>query len=202
MPTLFYSPGSCSLSPQIALSEAGIPFTLKRVDLRSRKLEDGEDYTHTNPKGYVPALLLDDGQLLTEGVAIVQYVADLAPQKHLAPPATSFERYRLQELLNFITTELHKSISILFGGAPETFKEQTRDRIAKRLELVEQRLEGQLYLLGEVFTVADGYLFWVLRTWKRMSNGRALTPNLSAFLERVEARPAVQSALKAERGAA
>ncbi|MDP2826928.1 MAG: glutathione transferase GstA [Sulfuritalea sp.] len=196
---LYYSPGACSLSPHIALAEAGLAYTLERVDLKTKKTETGVDFFTINPIGFVPVLQLDDGQLLTEGPAIVQYIADLAPAKKLAPPAGSFERVRLQEALNFISTELHKSFSPLFNpAAPEEWKTFTRGLIGRRLDVIEQKLAGRDYLLGE-FSVADGYLFTFLG-WGRLVDVdvRENRPLLAAYIDRVKARPAVQQAMKEE----
>ena len=196
---LYYSPGACSMSPHIALAEAGLTYTLERVDLKTKKTESGADFFAVNPAGYVPALVLDNGEVLTEGPAIVQYIADQAPAKKLAPPAASFERVRLQEALNFISTELHKSFGPLFNpAAPEEWKTAVRGLIGRRLDVVEQKLAGRDYLLGG-FSVADGYLFTVLG-WGRLVNvdvkeGR---PLLAAYLKRVAARPGVQQAMKEE----
>jgi glutathione S-transferase len=194
---LYYTPGACSLSPHIALREAGLPFELERVDLRAKTTASGEDFTKINGKGYVPALALDNGELLTEGVAIVQYVADRVPDARLAPAAGQLERYRLQEWLNYITSELHKNLSTLFGGAPEAYKETIRDRIASRLEYVDQQLGDKEYLLGSSFSVADGYLFWAIRTFHKVTQ-RQLPARLAAFQQRVAERPAVKEALQAE----
>jgi glutathione S-transferase len=196
---LFYAPGACSLSPHIALREAGVPFELEKVDfMRGKKTPDGADFTSINPKGYVPALMLEDGELLTEGSAIVQYVADLRPETGIAPPNGSFERVRLQEWLNFIATELHKGLGPLFVSTnPPEVKEAAKQKVGKRLEYVEQKLEGKTFLMGDRFTVADGYLLYALRTWERFAKGK-LSPALAAYRDRVVARPAVKAALAAE----
>lgn len=195
---LYYSPGACSLSPHIVLREAGLDFEMERVDLKSKKTEHGNDYLEINPKGYVPALRLDDGELLTEGPAIVQYLADRVPARKLAPAAGTMERVRLQEWLNFISTELHKSHSPLFNpAAPEEWKTWMRDLIGRRLALVAKQLEGRDYLLGD-FSVADAYLFTVL-SWGRFVNvDTSAWPVIGAYQARMAARPAVQAALKAE----
>jgi glutathione S-transferase len=196
---LYYSPGACSLSPHIALREIGREPVLVKVSTKTHKTEDGADFYGINPKGYVPVLELDDGVRLCEGPAIVQYIADLAPEKQLAPANGSFERYRLQEWLGYINSELHKTFSPLFSPAtPEAEKEAIRQRIAQRLDWVQGQLEGRSFLLGEQFTVADGYLFVIL-TWTRYTGidlGR--WPLLSAYVERIAARPAVRAALQAE----
>jgi glutathione S-transferase len=196
---LYYSPGACSLHPHITLREAGVPFELERVDLRAHKVaRDGSDYYAVNPKGYVPALRLDDGSLLTEGAVIDQYLADLKPEKNLIPAAGTMARYRVQEWLNFIAAEVHKSFGPLFGN-DDALKETARKRLAGKFELVEKTLASQPYLAGDHFTVADAYLFNMLR-WTTFT-GISLDgwPGLKAFFARVEARPAVQEALAAEK---
>ncbi|AUX23217.1 glutathione S-transferase [Sorangium cellulosum] len=197
---LYFSPGACSLSPHIALREAGLEFHLERVHLGTKKTRSGADFTRINPKGYVPALELEDGQVLTEGPAIVQYIADLRPGSGLAPPAGSLDRYRLQEWLSFIGTELHKQFSPLFTPrAPDEQKTAARAYLGRRLAFAAQRLDGAPYLMGDRFTVADGYLFTVL-TWTRFARiDLGAFPALVAYAERVGARPAVQAAMKAER---
>jgi glutathione S-transferase len=196
---LYYSPGACSLSPHIVLAEAGLAYSIEKVDLKAKKTETGADFFAVNAAGYVPALVLDNGEVLTEGPAIVQYLADQVPEKKLAPSPGSFERVRLQEKLNFISTEMHKSFSPLFNpAAPEEWKTVARGLIGRRLDVVEQALAGRDYLLGD-FTVADAYLFTVLG-WGRMvgvdvNEGR---PLLAAYLKRVGSRPAVQQAMREE----
>ena len=199
MTKLYYSPGACSLSPHIALREAGLPFTLALTNLKTKKLDDGSDFLAVNPKGQVPVLELDDGQRLTEGPAIVQYIADQAPAKHLAPAAGTMERYRLMEWLNFITSELHKGFAPLFDPAtPEEAKVLSRDKVGERLKWVDSQLEGKACLMGEQFSVADGYLFTVANWGQYVGVDIKPLANLSAFMARVAARPAVQEALKAE----
>jgi glutathione S-transferase len=196
---LYYSPGACSLSPHIVFREAGLPVELVKVDLKSHRLEGGADYTKLNGKGYVPALELEDGTLLTEGPAIVQYLADRVPQSGLAPANGTIERYRLQEWLNFLTSEVHKSFSPLFKpDTVDAWKEAVRDSLARRLTYVEQRLGDRPYLTGETFTVADAYLFTLLNwcEWTNVDLGR--WPALKAYHARVGARPKVQEALRAE----
>ncbi len=196
---LYHKPGACSLSPHIVLREAGLDFELERVDLASKKTGSGGDYFGVNPKGYVPALALDDGQLLTEGPAIVQYLADLVPEKRLAPPAGTMERVRLQEWLNFIATELHKGFSPLYNPrAPEEWKGVARELLAKRIALVAERLAGRDYLMGDAFTVADAYLFTVLNWAAFAKVDLSPWPVLGAYQARVAARPAVRAALLAE----
>jgi glutathione S-transferase len=196
---LYYSPGACSLSPHIVAREAGLPVDIVKVDLKARKLEDGGDYTRLNAKGYVPALALDDGTLLTEGPAIVQYLADQRPESALAPANGTLERYRLQEWLNFLTAEIHKSFSPLFNpAAAEGWKQAARDNLTRRFDYVAERLGPNAYLTGERFTVADAYLFTLLNwcQWTGIDLGR--WPALQAYHARVAARPKVQAALRAE----
>jgi glutathione S-transferase len=196
---LYYSPGACSLSPHIALREAGLPFDMQKVDLNSKQMDGGGDFTAVNAKGYVPAFILDDGQMLTEGPAIVQYIADRKPESGLAPKAGTLERYRLMEWLNFISSELHKTFAPLFH--PEVaaeWRQAARDRIAQRLDIVERHLQGKDYLMGKQFTVADGYLFTVLNWSNFVGFDLGKWPLVQAYLARVAARPKVQEALKAE----
>lgn len=196
---LYYSPGACSLSPHIALREAGLPFQLVMASTKTHKLADGTDYYTINPLGYVPLLELDDGQRLAEGPAIVQYVADQVPAARLAPPNGTMERYRLQSWLTFIGTELHKTFSPLFNPAmPEEAKAISRSRLGERFKYVDSQLEGRDYLMGETFTVADGYLFTVTNWCKFVGIDISALKHLDAFMARVGARPAVQEALKAE----
>jgi len=196
---LYYSPGACSLSPHIVLREGGFDFRLERVDLQSAVTETGTDYKAINPNGYVPALQLDDGQVLTEGPAIVQYLADQVPEKRLAPPAGTMERYRLMEWLNFISTELHKGFGALFNPKlPDETKAVIKSQLVSRIEHVNQLLSGKTYAMGETFTVADAYLFTVLGWGKYVGIDLSPWPVLTAYLGRVGARPAVQAALAAE----
>jgi len=196
---LYYSPGACSLSPHIALHEAGLAFTPVLASTKSHKLQDGTDYYTINPLGYVPMLELDDGTRLREGPAIVQYIADQVPLKHLAPVNGSLQRYRLQEWLTFIGTEIHKGFSPLFKpNTPEDYKPIVRDSLLQRLQWVDSQLADKQYLMGEQFTVADGYLFTVTN-WAAPTNvDISALGNLAAYRERVAARPAVQTAMKAE----
>ncbi len=196
---LYFSPGACSLHPHIALLEAELPFELVRVDTRSHRTQSGADFYAINPKGYVPVLELDDGARLTEGAVIDQFIADRAPESKLAPPAGTMARYRLQEWLNFVASEIHKSFGPLFGSASEEAKNQARTRVSARLDLVERQLEKTPYLLGETFTVADGYLYNVLRWTKFTGIDLARWPSLTTFYARIESRPAVQAALTAEK---
>jgi glutathione S-transferase len=196
---LYYSPGACSLSPHIVLREAGLPFELALASTKTHKLADGTDYYTINPKGYVPLLELADGQRLSEGPVIVQYIADQVPASQLAPPAGTMARYRLMEWLNFITSELHKGFSPLFNPAtPEEYKQLARTRLAERLTWVDAQLEGKDYLMGETFTVADAYLFTVAGWGKYVGLDISSLARLSGYMGRVAARPAVQAALKAE----
>ncbi|MGD9871633.1 MAG: glutathione transferase GstA [Thauera sp.] len=199
---LYLKPGACSLSPHIALEESGLPYETEVVDLKTKITASGADFTKSNPKGYVPALLLDSGELLTEGAAIVQYIADQAPGKKLAPANGTIERYRLQSWLNFIGTELHKSCSPFFNPASgKEWKQIASANLERRLAYVNAQLEGKPYLMGEDFSVADGYLFTVLGWMKFIKIDLAKWSNLAAYVDRVAARPAVQAALKAEQGA-
>jgi glutathione S-transferase len=195
---LYFSPGACSLSPHIVLLEAGLPFTTDQVDLRNKTTASGADYRAINPKGYVPALELPDGSLLTEGPAIVQYLADHAPGANLIPAVGTIERYRVLEWLNFITAELHKNFGPLFNPASsEDMKKAARDNLANRFGYVARMLEGKDYLLGSQFTVADAYLFTV-SNWAGHVQIPFDWPALQAYQARVAARPAVQQALRDE----
>jgi len=196
---LYYSPGACSLSPHIVLKESGLPFEAIAAPTNTHKLADGTDYYTINPLGYVPFLVLDDGRTLHEGPAIVQYLADLVPDKKLAPPNGSWERYKLQEWLNTVSTELHKGFSPLFTpGMPDAAKEIARTRLNSRLQWVDGELAGRTYLMGDTFTVADAYLFVVAGWGKHVGIDISGLANLSGFMARVGARPAVQDALRAE----
>lgn len=195
---LFYATGTCSLSPHIVALEAGIELTLQKVDLKTKTVTTEGDYFAINPKGYVPALQLDDGEVLTEGSVIGQYLADLEPQKGLAPPAGTLARYRLQEWLGFINSELHKTYSPLFREIPAETRAERLAYLGKRYGLIEKQLTGRAYLLGDHFTVADAYLFTVTNWAGRVKLDLAPFPNLRAFQQRTAARPAVQAAMKAE----
>lgn len=196
---LYYSPGACSLSPHIVSREAGIPLELKKVNLKEKQVDGGGDYRKVNGKGYVPALELDDGQVLTEGPAIVQYLADQKPGSGLAPRAGTLERYQLQGWLNFVTAEIHKQFSPIFKpNTPEEYKTIARENLAGRFEWLNEQLAGKDYLMGKAFTVADAYLFVVLNWSKRVQIDLAKWPNVSAFVARVAARPKVKEAMKAE----
>jgi len=196
---LYYSPGACSLSPHIALLEAGLPYDLVKVDLKAKKLENGDDYLKVNPKGQVPALGLDSGELVTEGPVIVQMIADKASAKNLAPARDSAERYKLQEWLNFITTEVHKNFGPMFSPVlADDAKAFFKDRVMGKFKYIDSQLPGRDYLMGKQFTVADGYLFTMLCWADRMKFDLSAMPNLLAYKDRVAARPNVQAALKME----
>jgi len=199
---LYYSPGACSLSPHIALLEAGLPYDLVKVDLRAKKIENGDDYLKVNPKGQVPALVLDNGELLTEGPVIVQVIADKAAGKNLAPSRDSAERYKLQEWLNYITGELHKNFGPMFSPVlTDEAKAFFKDRVMGKFKYVDSVLAGRDYLMGKQFTVADGYLFTMLTWADRMKFDLSAMPNLLAYKARIAARPKVQEALAKEAAA-
>jgi glutathione S-transferase len=197
---LYWSPNACSLSPHIVLREAGLPFEMERVDLRANRTASGGDFRAINPKGYVPALQLDDGEILTEGAVIVQYLADLAPDAKLAPPAGTMARVRLQEWLHFIGTELHKGMSPLYNPlASAEFKQSLRERLAARFGFLAGALaDGRAYLTGDSFSIADAYAFYTLRAWRRNVAEELPAPALQAYFDRIAARPAVRAALQAE----
>jgi glutathione S-transferase len=196
---LYYSPGACSLSPHIALLEAGLPYDLVKVDLRAKKLENGDDYLKVNPKGQVPALVLDNGEVVTEGPVIVQMIADTASAKNLAPARDSAERYKLQEWLNYITAELHKNFGPMFSPVlADDAKAFFKDRVMGKFKYVESQLAGRDYVMGKQFTVADGYLFTMLAWADRLKFDLSAMPNLLAYKARVGARPKVQEALTKE----
>jgi len=196
---LYFSPGACSLAPHIVLNESGLPFTLVKADLKAHQLEDGSDYYPITSKGQVPLLELDNGDRLSEGPAIVQYLADQVPAKNLAPANGTMARYRVQEWLNFITSELHKGIGGLFNPAmPEDGKAVIRTRAAAKLKWVDERLEGKHYVMGDAFTIADPYLFTVTNWTGHTGIDISGLKNLGAFQARMAARPAVQAAMKAE----
>ncbi len=197
---LYYAPGACSLSPHIVAREAGIPLDLVKVDTRTKLTEDGQNFTDINPKGYVPALLLDNGELLTEGPAIAQYLAELKPEAGLVPANGSFERYRLLEVLGYINSEVHKSYSPLFN--PSTTAETREEKQAylrKRYALLEQHLASHDYLVGDRFSVADSYLFTVTNWARHVKLDLSEFPKLMDFQKRIAARPAVQEAMRAEK---
>lgn len=196
---LFYKAGACSLSPHIVLREAGLDFTAEKVDLANKTTESGADYLTINPKGQVPALLLDDGSLLTEGVAIVQYLADRVPDRQLIPPAGTLSRYHAIEWLNFVASDLHKGFSPLFNPkTPEEYLEIARAKLEQHFRYLDDTLAQQHYLLGSRFSVADAYLFTVLRWAVALQFDLQRYPNLAGYMKRVAARPAVAAALNAE----
>jgi glutathione S-transferase len=196
---LFLKPGACSLSPHIVLEESGLEYQTEVVDLKTKTTAAGDDFLVINPKGYVPALLLDSGELLTEGPAIVQYLADQVPMKRLAPANGTIERYRLQSWLTFIGTELHKSFGAFFNpAAGNDWKGFAMANLERRLAYTDGQLADKSYLMGEDFTVADAYLFTVLGWARFIELDLARWPNLPAYQARVAARPAVQAVLKAE----
>ena len=196
---LYYAPGACSLAPHIVAREAGIPLDLEKVDLRARTTASGRAFADINPKGYVPAIEVRDGEVMTEVSALIQYLADQAPQAGLMPAAGTAERYQVLEWIGFVSTEIHKGFGPLWNPAsPEEVKQAAKDKLFQRFAYIDQRLAGQSYLTGERFTVADAYLFTVTN-WTNF-HGLSLTeyPNLAAFMSRVAARPKVQEALEAE----
>ena len=196
---LYYSPGACSLSPHIVLHEAGLAYEPVLASPKTHQLADGTDFYTINPLGYVPVLELDDGTRLREGPAIVQYLADQAPHKNLAPAHGTLGRYRLQEWLTFIGTEIHKTFSPLFvPGTPEDYKPQVKQRLLARLQWVDSELAGKPYLMGEQFSVADAYLYTVTNWGQYVGLDISQLKNLVAYRERIAARPAVQAAMKAE----
>jgi glutathione S-transferase len=196
---LYYSPGACSLSPHIALREAGLKFDAEQVDLGSKKTKGGADFAKINAKGYVPALQLDGGEVLTEGVAIVSYIADQKPEANLLPKNGSMDRYRAQEWLTFISSEVHKGFSPLWSDdTPESIKKAAVDRLGQRFDYLSKQLNGKPYLMGSQFTAADAYLFTILGWTKYHKIDLGKWPTLKAYADRIAARPAVQAAMKAE----
>jgi glutathione S-transferase len=196
---LYYSPGACSLSVHIVLREAGLPFSLEKVDLKSKQTASGSDYRQINSKGSVPALELDDRQVLTEGPAVVQYLADQKPDSGLAPRLGTFERYRLMELLNYITSELHKGFGPLFNpNASAEWKAAAVAALTARFAWTAGFLDAKKYLMGDTFTVADAYLFTILRWTARVGIDLGQWPALTAYRDRVAERPKVREALAAE----
>ncbi|TAK48508.1 MAG: glutathione transferase GstA [Xanthobacteraceae bacterium] len=196
---LYYMPGACSLSPHIVLRETGLPFDLAKVDRASKTTSDGENYLTVNPRGYVPSLRLDSGEVLTEASIIVQYLADQVPAKKLAPPAGTMERYRLQEWLNLIASEIHKGFSPLFNAAiSEQSKSVLKERLVQRLGYVNDVLAGRPYLMGDQFTVADVY-FFVMTSWTaRTRIDLDPLPHVQAHYALLRQRPAVRAAIEAE----
>lgn len=196
---LFYKPGACSLASHITLRESGKDFTLDGVDLMKKRLENGDDFFAVNPKGQVPALLLDDGTLLTEGVAIMQYLADSVPDRQLLAPVNSIARYKTLEWLNFIATELHKGFTPLFRpDTPEEYKPTVRALLEKKLQYVDASLSEGQWLCGSRFTIADAYLFTVLRWANAVKLNMDGLNHIAAYMKRVAERPGVAAALKAE----
>jgi glutathione S-transferase len=196
---LYYSPGACSLSPHIVLHEAGLAFTAELASTKTHQLTDGTDYYSINPLGYVPLLVLNDGTQLSEGPAIVQYIADQVPDKQLAPANGSMARYQLQSLLNFISTEVHKGFGPLFNPAtPADYKPAVIEKLLSRMAWIDGQLAGKQYLMGDTFTVADAYLFTVTGWGAYVKVDLSGLANISAHRARVAARPAVQAALRAE----
>jgi glutathione S-transferase len=195
---LYYTSGACSLAVHIALCESGLPFEKESVDLATKKTASGADFTAINAKGYIPALQLDSGELLTEGPAINQYLADLVPEKKLAPANGSLDRVRVQSWLTFIGTELHKSFTPLFHPSSDDVKAQAKANIDKRLTYVNKELSGKAYLVGEQFSIADAYLFTVIGWMGFLAMPTDAYPNIQALVANVAARPAVQAAMKAE----
>jgi glutathione S-transferase len=197
---LYFFPGACSLACHIALREAGFAFDIEKVDTKAKKTAGGADYLALNPKGYVPTLVLDDGQKLTEAAVILQYVADRKPEAKLAPAAGSLERYRLLEWLNFIACEIHKGHTPLFRHAalPDASKQPFKDDLALRFDWLAKELEGKQYLMGDAFSIADIYLFTVLNWPRYVGIDIGKWPALKEYHKRIGGRPAVQAALKAE----
>jgi glutathione S-transferase len=195
---LYFSPGACSLAPHIVAHEVGIPLELVRVDAKTHKTAGGEDFYAINPKGYVPALKLDDGSILTEGPVVAQFLADRKPEARIMPAPGSLERYRIQEMMGYINSEIHKTYSPLFGPIPPEAREERVEYLKKRYTLIEKHLEGREWLAGDAFSPADAYLFTVTRWAGYLKIDLSEFPNLLAFQKRAAARPAVQAAMKAE----
>ena len=197
---LYYSPGACSLAPHIVLREAGLPFEFEKTDLRAKRTESSADFAAVNPKGQVPTLQLDDGEVLTENAVVNQYIADQTPESGLLPPAGTMERYRALEWLTFITTELHKGFAPLFKpNTPDDYKPIVKENLAARFANVDRHLaDGRAYLTGDTFTAPDAYLFVMLAWADRMALDLSKLASLKAYHERVAARPKVQEALRAE----
>ena len=199
MVKLYFSPGACSLSPHIVLRESGLPFELEQVNLQAKKLKSGGDFLEVNPKGQVPVLKLDSGDILTEGPAIVQYIADQKPESGLAPKAGTIQRYHVQEWLNFITSELHKSFTPLFRpNTPDEYVKISKENLANRFGFLDKELGKRQYLMGDKFTVPDAYAFTVVGWSKYKDIDLSRWPNLKGYMDRVGARPKVQEAMKAE----
>jgi glutathione S-transferase len=196
---LYYITGACSLSPHIALRETGLSFDLEQVDSKTKKTKSGGDFLKVNPKGYVPALQLDDGQTLTEAAVIVQYIADKKPESKLLPPAGTTERYRAQEWLNYVATEIHKGVGALFNPKlTDPWKDVLRESVAPKFDYLSKRLEGRSYAFGDGFSAVDGYLFTVLGWPQYVGIDLAKWPVLKSYTDGIAKRPSVQAALKAE----
>jgi glutathione S-transferase len=196
---LYYAPGACSLAPHIVAREAGVPLDLEKVDLGTRTIASGRAYAEINPKGYVPALEVRSGEVMTEVSALIQYLADEAPQAGLMPAVGTAERYKTLEWIGFVATEIHKGFGPLWNPAmPDDVKQAAKDKLFQRFAYIDQRLAGRPYLTGERFTVADAYLFTVTNWTNFHGLSLAEYPNLAAFMGRVAARPKVQEALQAE----
>jgi glutathione S-transferase len=196
---LYYVPGACSMAPHIALREAGLSFEIDKMDPATRRTEKGEDYLKVNPKGSVPALRLDNGEVLTEAAVILQYIADQKPASGLAPAAGSMPRYRLAEWLNYISSEVHKQLGPFFNPKlPPEWRENQINLLSKRFDILAERLKSHAYLMGDNFTIADAYLFTVLNWCNLFKLDLSKWPALTDYLGRIAARPAVQAVLKAE----
>lgn len=196
---LYYSPGACSMAVHIVLNKGGFSFDKEQVDLASKKTASGADFTAINPNGYVPALMLDNGEVLTEAVVILAWLADQAPERRLAPAAGSMERYRLQEKLNFLTTELHKGVGSLFNPRmPEDWRTQVKAGLGKRLDYIAGLLQDRQYLMGDEFSIADAYLFTILGWSGLVKLDLSPWPVLASYSARIAERPAVQATMKAE----
>lgn len=196
---LYYSPGACSMAVHITLNEGDFSFDKEQVDLATKKTASGADFTAINPNGYVPALQLNNGEVLTEAAVILAYLADQAPERKLAPATGSMERYRLQEKLNFITTELHKGFGSLFNPAmPDDWRVQVKEGLGKRLDYIARQLKDKQYLMGEQFSIADAYLFTILGWSKLVKVDLSPWPVLASYTARIAERPSVQAAMKAE----
>jgi len=196
---LYYSPGACSLSPHIVARELGLPVQVQKIDNKAKTIEGGGDYWQVNPKGYVPALQLDNGEVLTEVGVICQYLSDQKPESGLAPKAGTMERYRLMEWLNFVAAEMHKQLGALFNPkyTPE-MREVQLGVIGRRLKPLEEKLAGKQYLMGDKFSAADAYAFTVLNWCKGLKIDLSPWPNIKAYFERVGKRPKIQETMKAE----
>jgi len=195
---LYYSPGACSLASHIILRETGHNFKLIKVDLASKAIDTGGDFKQVNPHGYVPALKLENNEVLTEGVAIMQYLADQSPDAHLVPKNGTFERARLQEKLNYLTTELHKSFTPLFSKLPEEEKKKAIKNVETKLDFISAQLSDKDYLLGDEFSIADAYLF-VITNWTGLTGiDLEKWPNIISFSQRVAKRESVQESMRAE----